>query len=108
MNLRIPALILALALPACGGETTPEQPATPPAVVEITTPELHDACCGCTLPDVGHCGNYVMLGGRHLELDWHELGKMDYCAAGKAGAKIEITGATKDGKFVATSYRRVE
>lgn len=114
------ALLPAFFLAACGGETEPtkapvpqETPgagaATPPAMIEaIATPEVHHAVCGHTLDEVGHCGNYVELGGKHVELIWAELGKMEFCKDKAKGAEIEIAGEMKDGKFVATSYRRVE
>ncbi|MBK8979982.1 MAG: hypothetical protein IPM29_29130 [Planctomycetes bacterium] len=117
------SVTLAVLLAACGSESG-DAPATPsggapagsppPAPVAatittaITTPEVHDAICGHVLEEVGHCGNYVRIDGRYVELVWPELGKMDYCAAGAAGAKVEIAGAMQDGRFVATSYRRVE
>ena len=113
---RFPLFVLlpfALLLGACEDEPevyAPEEP--PPATVAeiqpITTAEVHDAICGCQLADVKRCGNYVELGGRHVEIAWPELGKMEWCKDGEKGARVEITGAMKDGKFVADSYRRVE
>ena len=78
------------------------------AALVIAKAEVHDAICGHVLKEVGHCGNYVKLGGKYVELQYPSLGKMEYCAAGETGAKIEITGAMADGKFVAATYRRVE
>lgn len=71
----------------------------------ISTAEVHDAICGHVLEDVGHCGNYVSIDGKWVEILWPAFGKMEWCSKGKAGAKIEITGEMKDGKFVASSYR---
>lgn len=106
-------LPVALLLGACGDEAEVYQPEAPPPatgaeIQPISTPEVHDAICGCQLADVKRCGNYVELGGRHVEIVWPELGKMEWCKDGEKGARVEITGAMKDGKFVADSYRRVE
>jgi hypothetical protein len=74
-------------------------------VKEIATPEVHRAICGHVLPDVGHCGNYVEVEGQWVEVLWPELGVMEWCRRGKQGAEVEITGAMKDGKFVATALK---
>lgn len=103
-----------LLLGACGQKSDAQpaapQPAAPPVAMTqpITTPEVHDAICGCKLQEVRRCGNYVELAGRHVELVWPALGKMEYCKDGEKGARIEITGEMKDKKFVAASYRRVD
>ncbi len=74
----------------------------------IATPEVHDAKCGCKIEGIGRCGNYVMLGDEWTAIEWSELGHMEWCAKGEAGAKVEIAGAMDGDKFVATSYREVE
>lgn len=88
----------------------PVVPAAAPAATPmvIATAEVHDAICGHVLKEVGHCGNYVKLDGKYIELKYPSLGKMEYCSAGEKGAKVEITGKLTDGKFVADTYRRVE
>jgi hypothetical protein len=115
MKLPISILLLALLGSACTVEAStspdPAPPAAAPAAAAtrtIETAELHDAICGCALPGVGRCGNYVKIDESFVVLEWPELGKMEYCAEGKKGAKIEITGAMKDGRFVAATYERIE
>jgi len=119
MNTRIilsALLLLTLCLSGCTSDspktTTPnsEADATPKALTTqaITAPEIHDAICGHVLEDVGHCGNYVKIDGKYVVLEYPSLGVMEYCKAGKKGAKVEITGEMKNGKFVASTYRQVE
>ncbi|MBL8900577.1 MAG: hypothetical protein JNM84_23300 [Planctomycetes bacterium] len=72
---------------------------------EIATPAVHRAICGHALPEVGHCGNFVEIEGQWVEVLWPELGVMEWCRQGKKGAEVEITGAMKDGKFVATALK---
>lgn len=95
--------------PAPAANTPANTDATPAAGAQaahvISTAEVHDAICGHVLEDVGHCGNYVSIDGKWVEILWPAFGKMEWCSKGKAGAKIEITGEMKDGKFVASSYR---
>ena len=106
--------ILGLLGSACTSEATTSPEPTPPAAAPaaatrtIETAEPHDAICGCALPGVGRCGNYVKIDDSFVVLEWPELGKMEYCAEGKKGAKVEITGAMKDGRFVAATYERVD
>ena len=111
MKTLMPVALLAALTFGCTGETAPEggEPQTPPAVTTvIETPEIHDAICGCALPDVGRCGNYVKIDDRYVVIEWPELGKMEWCERGKDGARIEITGAMDGDKFVAKSYRQVD
>jgi hypothetical protein len=90
------------AMEARSSEPKPEAKAL---VKEIATPEVHRAICGHVLPEVGHCGNYVDIDGQWVEVLWPELGVMEWCRQGKQGAEVEITGAMKDGKFVATALK---
>ncbi|MFO1054491.1 MAG: hypothetical protein U1F36_19900 [Planctomycetota bacterium] len=116
MKTRLAILAFSFLLAACTAdsdqpkkpESTPQAPSPATMTKVIETAEVHDAICGHTLKEVGHCGNYISIDGRYVELVWSALGKMEFCEADKKGAKIEVTGAMKDGKFVATSYRRVE
>ncbi len=106
------AFVLSFVLSSCKEEATkqPEVPAVTPAAGThtIAAAEVHDAICGHVLPDVKHCGNFVKLDDKWVEILWPAFGKMEWCKDGEKGAKIEITGEMKDGKFVAGSYRRVE
>lgn len=101
-------------LVACTAEAPKPAPAatetTQPvaAVYTVAEPTVHDAKCGCSIDGIRRCGNYMMVEGEYVTILWPELGKMEWCAEGDAGAKIEVTGAMADGKFVAKSYKRVE
>ncbi len=105
------ALLLSLCWLAGCGQDTPAgtaQETAPVAAKAITTPEVHHAVCGCTIAGIRHCGNYVDIDGKLVRLEWPALGEMEFCDLGAKGAQVEITGAMKDGAFVATSYRKVE
>lgn len=81
------------------------KPAAKALTTSIAAPEKHRAICGHVLPEVGHCGNYVEIEGQWIEVLWPELGVMEWCRQGKKGAEVEIAGAMKDGKFVATALK---
>jgi hypothetical protein len=71
------------------------------ATVELA---VRNVTCGCTLEEVGHCGNYVEIGSNYLEIANGAdlgLGDMEWC--GKSGVQAETAGEIKDGKFVATT-----
>ena len=77
-----------------------------PAAVADMTVELAtlNASCGCTLDEVGHCGNYVQIGSQYVALANGEelgLGGMEWC--GKSDVKVETAGEVKDGNFIAAS-----
>lgn len=80
-------------------------PADAPAV-EVAA-EYH-AMCGCSIESIGECGNYVEVGGAYVVLEHESLGVMEFCGDKADGAQIKIAGAMTDGKFVATSYERVD
>ena len=82
-----------------GSSTPTPVPAPDPVAKVIKAPEIHRAVCGHVLEQVGHCGNYVQIDGRYVEILWPELGVMEWCKQGQAGAEVEITGAMKDGKW---------
>ena len=105
---RFSALATVLLFWFCGcdsvaeGSTEPNDPPTAAAPVA----HVHDLICGCALPAVGHCGEYIKVGGEFVELVGDlELGKMPFC--GKQGLQGEIAGELKDGKFFATSFELV-
>jgi hypothetical protein len=65
---------------------------------------VRNVTCGCSLEEVGHCGNYVEIGSKYLEIANGAdmgLGGMEWC--GKSGVQAETAGEIKDGKFVATT-----
>jgi hypothetical protein len=92
------------AAPMQARSTEPTAAATA-LVKEIATPEVHRAICSHVLPEIGHCGNYVEIDGQWVEVLWPALGAMEWCRQGKTGAEVEITGAMKDGRFVATALK---
>ena len=69
---------------------------------------VYEAKCGCSIEGVGHCGNYVKIDDKWVEIVNASLGKMEWCGKKDAGAKVEAVGAMKDGKFVATSVKTIE
>lgn len=78
-----------------------EQVAIADMAVELAT---RNAVCGCTLDEVGHCGNYVEINSRYIALANSEelgIGGMEWC--GKEDVQVETAGEIKDGKFVATT-----
>jgi hypothetical protein len=106
-----------LALVACTAEK-PAEPAkatapapanaAPAADLVVSEPTVHDVMCGCSIDGVGRCGNYIMIEGSYVPLVHPKLGKMEWCAQKSKGAKIETTGAMKDGKFVASDWKTVQ
>ena len=82
-----------------------DMPADQPAVAVAAE---YDAICGCSLEGVGVCGNYVEIDGEYVVLEHSSLGVMEFCKDKENGARIKIAGAMTDGKFVTTSYERVD
>ncbi|MBX3462329.1 MAG: hypothetical protein KF830_04105 [Planctomycetes bacterium] len=107
MRQLLPAVLLtaSLFLAACTGEKTTTY--VPPPTGTTATAQTLDAKCGCAIEGVGKCGNYVLVDGKYVPLVNPTLGKMEFCAQGKAGAKIEASGAMQDGQFVAANWKRV-
>ena len=112
------SLLVALLAAACGTDVNKASPApdkkeTPPVVSPVSQvvdveATVRDAKCGCSIESVGHCGNYVMIEGKYVPLIHASLGKMQFCKQKDAGAKIEVSGAMKDGKYIATNWKLVE
>ena len=100
------AILCLLLVPgACGGE---------PASVAASAPAdgtpvrgVHDVRCGCVIEGVGHCGNYVDVGGHWLEITGEVgLGEMEFC--GEDGVRATVEGTIGRGAFAATSLDVVE
>jgi hypothetical protein len=113
-------LLACLLLLACGSETkdadsqvatheteqTKHEVKLADATVEVA---VRNVSCGCAIDEIGHCGNYVEIDSRYVEIgnsDELALGPMEWC--GKSGVQAETAGEIKDGKFVATKLVVVE
>ncbi|MEE9384602.1 MAG: hypothetical protein V3V08_14450 [Nannocystaceae bacterium] len=103
------------AVSACGGPTNKESTkaaaAAPPALQQAPAQHqtrdeagMHDVVCGCSLEEVGHCGEYVEMDGKFVELELpdDELGPMPFC--GKDGLSAKVEGEMHGGKFVAKAF----
>jgi hypothetical protein len=107
----VSVLFAALAL-ACSSETeskpetTPEGPVGDSPAAEAAQ-EYH-AICGCSLEGIGECGNYIEIGESFVVLEHESLGVMEFCRDKEAGAQIKVAGSMQEGKFVATSYERLD
>ena len=90
-------------VPATGSSSIPvDVPAEPVSTAGAT--HVHDLACGCSLEEVGACGNYIKVDGKFVELIGDVgLGGMAFC--GQEGLKGEVEGEVQDGKFVATSFK---
>jgi hypothetical protein len=105
-------LIACLLLMACGSdnsnlETTVK---TVKEATKVTTENMtvelatRNVSCGCALKEVGHCGNYIEIDSKYVEIANGKelgLGTMEWC--GQSGVQAESAGALKDGKFVAAT-----
>ncbi|RMH03064.1 MAG: hypothetical protein D6702_07175 [Planctomycetota bacterium] len=114
---RLLLLLPVLAL-ACSGEEQPAPPeetgaapaaeqAADQADAAVPAAEVHKAICGHALEEVGHCGNYIEVDGKWVELSYPGLGAMEYCSLGDKGCEVKVAGEIKDGKFVAVSYEKL-
>jgi hypothetical protein len=91
---------------ACSADVPPQPgPGAPSGVPAGAT--VLEARCGCVIEGIQKCGNYVRVDGKYVPLVHPTLGKMEFCAQKAAGARIEVAGAMQEGKFVATSWKRV-
>jgi len=99
-----------------GGSGAPTADTTLDTVAQAAEPVsapvvegAHSVRCGCSLEDVGTCGNYVEFEGAYVELEFPEdldPGEMAFCGQDDLMAKVE--GGVSDGKFVVTSFEYVE
>ncbi len=74
----------------------------------VAPTEVHEAMCGCSIEGIGRCGNYIRIGGEFVTLEHPSLGVMEFCRDKKNGARIKVTGSMVDGKYVATTYERLD
>jgi hypothetical protein len=89
---------------SCGSKA---EAATPIAITHST----HDVMCGCSLEEIGHCGNYIEIDGEEYPISAEEgegktLGGMEWC--GVDGATAEVEGEIKDGEFIATYIKKIQ
>lgn len=110
---RLPALCVIAVLVFLTGCPSEKPNAATPAKAEVSAPPaepiadglvaeaVHDVKCGCKIPAVKKCGEWVMVNGSFVELTNHGLeGAMPFC--GKTDLKATVAGEMKDGKLVAT------
>ena len=84
----------------------PKVKRSPPYAV-VTVSGTHTVRCGCAIEEIRHCGNYVFVEGKPLELKGAVgLGKMEFCGQGDLQAEVE--GTVVDGAVVATAYELQE
>ena len=106
------SLIVCVLLAACGSESqkSEENLAADLAKLQETvqgrTVELatYNVSCGCALKDVGHCGNYIEIDSKYVEIangDEIGLNPMEWC--GRSGVKVKAAGVLADNKFVAAT-----
>lgn len=105
-------LLTCLLLMACGSETSEVETATKAVkkAAEVTSENMtvelatRNVSCGCALKEVGHCGNYIEINSKYVEIANGKelgLGTMEWC--GQSGVQVEAAGTLQDGKFVAAT-----
>lgn len=104
-------LLLAVACGEAGTAKTPAaatQPATTapaattPATAAAST-AVHGVKCGCAIPSIGECGNYIEVDGKYVALETPTpLGPMAFC--GKDGLRAKVDGQVEGEVFVASSF----
>lgn len=111
-------LLLALPLAGCAGDSSAKSEAPQAETTKTESGEaakesapktevkVYDVACGCTIEAVGHCGEYAMVDGRHVEIKDHGLGSMPFC--GKSGQKAKIAGEIEGDALHATSIEVVK
>lgn len=85
--------------------SAPPQAASPaaslPALTGEITDETHSVICGCLIKEVGHCAEFMVLDGRHVEIVDHGKGSMPFCGKGR-DLKAKLSGTYVDGKLKAS------
>ena len=102
--------VVAILLAGCGGPSESTSGAANegqpvPAIMALQAALEYDVECGCTIEAIGHCGNYLKLDDKFLEITGVDLGPMEFCE--KEGLKAKIAGEVVDDKFAATSFEYV-
>jgi hypothetical protein len=105
----VTSAFLALLLAGCGGAAGPGEgsdPTPPPVTLTGPVSGVHPVECGCVIEGIGHCGNYAVIEGQVVPLEYPALGKMEFC--GREGLRASIEGEVVDGRLVAASFDLVE
>jgi len=89
------------ALPKTTPAQSPTASAAPLALTGEISDETHPVICGCLVKEIGHCGEYMVLDGRHVEITDHGLGDMPFCGKGSE-LKAKLSGTYVEGKLKAT------
>ena len=100
--------LLAIGCRSDKSEVAPDQSLPATGQQPVASAEIHDAMCGCSIEGIARCGNYIKIGGEFVVLEHPSLGVMEFCRDKKNGARIKVTGSMVDGKYVATTYERVD
>lgn len=77
-----------------------------PAQPKAAGAKVYEVACGCSIPEVGHCGEYAKIDGTFVEITGHGLGSMPFC--GKSGLRAKIDGQVEGGKLKAKSVELVQ
>lgn len=90
-------LLLVLPAVSCGGEEAAPAAASETATADVATttlePAVRELRCGCKIPGIDHCGNYVREGDEWMKISnfaEHNLTNMEWCSVPK-DQKVEGT-----------------
>jgi len=104
------SLPLLFASTSCGSATDGPGSSTVAAnaVIDHST---HAVKCGCSVTEIGACGNYIEIAGELYAINGEQgegakLGHMEWC--GIDGAQAEVEGEIKDGEFIATYIKTIQ
>jgi hypothetical protein len=86
---------------------TPTPAASLPALTGEIKDETHAVICGCLVKEIGHCGEYMVMDGRHVEITDHGKGSMPFCGKGRE-LKAKLSGTYVEGKLKASKLEVVK
>ena len=107
--------LLALGLGSCSGEnadgSSEAHAGHTLGVMSMTMVNLDEtpARCGCSIKEVGECGNYVQIDGAFVELANAKqlgLGEMAWC--GQGGVRVKTAGELSDGRYTAAELTPID
>src|SRR5690606_33982230 len=94
--------LLGGAAPATGATGTDALGMAAHAADGLANGTVHRVQCGCAIESVGKCSEWIEVDGEYVPLAGDlGLGSMPFCR--KEGLRARVSGAMKDGKFVATA-----